>query len=274
MMIAGTLVMWAEDVVLDVWPEGKVPGLLANEPESEVKRDDGYQRITHVSRPTLTLFQAECHSNVPAPALIICPGGGYRYTVVDKEGSEIAQRFNQAGVSALVLKYRTPNNREGALQDVQRAIRLTRAKAFEWGIDPDRLGVMGFSAGGHIAARASSRYDQASYEPVDHVDAFSCRPDFAILVYPAYLDDKQGGVASDLDLKADIPPTLIVHSEDDKTHVVGSKIYTRALLKAGKTHEFKLYSTGGHGYGLHSEGEARVWPKAAVEWMKLSGMIR
>ena len=274
LLIAIALPACAENWVVDVWPEGKVPGKLASEPESEVKRDDGYQRITNVSRPTLTWFPTKGNPQHSTPLIIICPGGGYRYTVVDKEGSEIAERFNQAGVAALVLKYRTPQNREGAFQDVQRAVRLARFRAAGWKIDPQKIGVIGFSAGGHVAAKASNQFGRRSYEPLDDIDSLSCRPDFAILVYPAYLDDKQGGVSPDLDLRADIPPTLIVHSEDDKTHVVGSKIYSSALSDAGKTHAFKLYTTGGHGYGLHSEGEASVWPEAAVEWLKQAGMIR
>ena len=129
LMIAISLPACAENLVVDVWPDGKVPGKLASEPESEVKRDDGFQRITNVSRPTLTWFPAEGNPQHSTPLIIICPGGGYRYTVVDKEGSEIAERFNQAGVAALVLKYRTPQNRDGAFQDVQRAIRLARTRA-------------------------------------------------------------------------------------------------------------------------------------------------
>lgn len=274
LMMMASLSLCADELVLDVWPKGQVPGEVANEPESEVKRDDGFQRITNVSRPTLTLFQTKLDPENPAPVLIVCPGGGYRYTVVDKEGSQIAKRFNQAGIMALVLKYRTPNNRDGALQDVQRAIRIARANASQWGGDPERIGVIGFSAGGHVAARSSHQFAQPAYASLDQIDDISCRPDFVMLVYPAYLNDKQGGVSTDLDLEADIPPTLIIHSEDDKTHVVGSKIYSRALIKAGKHHAFKLYATGGHGYGLHSEGEARAWPDAAVEWLRDSNLIR
>ena len=184
------------------------------------------------------------------------------------------QAIQSGGNHGIGLEYRTPDNRDGALQDVQRAIRLTRANAAEWGIDPKRIGVIGFSAGGHAAARASNQFERRFYEPLDQIDDISCRPDFAVLVYPAYLDDKKGSVTTDLDLKADIPPTLIVHSEDDKTHVVGSRIYSDALKKAGKDHAFRLYTSGGHGYGLHSKGAASVWPEAAVEWLKHSGMIR
>jgi rhamnogalacturonan endolyase len=260
----------ATPAVFDVWPEGKMPGKGAAEAETEVKRGDNYHRITNVSRPTLTLFPTDKKDN-PAPAMIVCPGGGYSYVVSDKEGSEIAAWLNSAGITALVLKYRNPNNRAGALQDIQRALSLTRAHAAEWNIDPKRLGVIGFSAGGHLSAKASTQFDQRSYPALDATDQQSCRPDFAVLVYPAYLDDKNGHVSSDLNLKAKIPPTLIVHSEDDKSFIAGSKLYHAALDEAKHPNEFLLYPTGGHGYGLHCEREAKAWPDAALVWMRKNG---
>lgn len=257
---------------VNVWPEGKMPGLGAKEPESEVKRQDGFQRITNVSKPTLTLFKAQRKDDVAAPAIIVCPGGGYSYCVMDKEGSEIAAWLNKHGISALVLKYRTPNNREGAFQDVQRALSLCRAKAGEWKIDPKRLGVIGFSAGGNLAAKASAPVVGRAYAAVDAIDQQSCRADFAILVYPAYLDGKDGQVAVDLKVSSTIPPTLIIHSEDDKRHVTGSKVYHEALKAAKIAHEFKLYPTGGHGYGLRCEREAKAWPDDALKWLEGIGM--
>lgn len=256
------------DSRLDVWPEGKMPGEAATEPEAEVLRNDGFTRITNVSRPTLTVFPATRPDGKWAPAVIICPGGGYHYTVIDKEGSEIAAWLNSAGITALVLKYRTPKNREGALQDLQRSIRLVRARATEWAIDPDRLGVMGFSAGGHVAARVNSLFDTSAYASIDEVDQESARPDFTILVYPAYLDDGKGSVSPELNVKAKIPPTLIVHTEDDKNHVTGSRIYHEALNAAKVPHDIKIYPTGGHGYGLHCEGDARAWPGDALKWLR------
>jgi acetyl esterase/lipase len=254
---------------VDVWPEGKMPGQGAKEPEAEVARNDGFHRITNVSRPTLTLFPAPWKAGAPAaPAMIVCPGGGYGYTVIDKEGTEIAAWLNSSGISALVLKYRTPNNRAGALQDAQRALSLAREHAAEWNIDPQRLGIIGFSAGGTLAAQASTSFDARTYPAIDAIDRQSCRPDFAVLVYPAYLDDKAGHTASDLNLQAQIPPTLIVHNEDDKTHVVGSKVYDAALTEAKIAHEFKLYPTGGHGYGLHCHGDARAWPEDTLQWLQ------
>jgi len=258
--------------IVNVWPDGKMPGQGAKEPESEVKRPDGFQRITNVSKPALSLFAAQRADGKAAPAIIVCPGGGYSYCVMDKEGSEIAAWLNKNGISALVLKYRTPNNREGAFQDVQRALSLTRAKAVEWRIDPKRLGVIGFSAGGNLAAKASAPVMERAYAVVDEIDQHRCRADFAILVYPAYLDGKDGQVATDLQLSSSIPPTLIIHSEDDKRHVTGSKVYHEALKAAKIAHEFKLYPTGGHGYGLRCEREAKVWPDDALRWLEGIGL--
>jgi acetyl esterase/lipase len=254
-------------VTIPLWPEGKVPGQGAKEAELEMPdRDDGVRRITNVSTPTLTVYQAKEKSKA-VPAMIVLPGGGYSYVTYNKEGTDIAEWLNANGYTALVLKYRVPNNRDGALMDLQRAISLTRAKAKDWGIDPSRLGVIGFSAGGHAAARASTRFAERAYKAWDVADKKNCRPDFVVLVYPAYLDDKNGKVNPDLDLKAKIPPTLIIHSEDDPTYVPGSKLYDAALTAAKVPHEFKLYQTGGHGYGLRGTKEAKVWPEYALEWL-------
>lgn len=255
---------------VDVWPDGKMPGKGAREAEAKhsPERSDA-TRITNVSRPTLTVFPA---LRKDSPAMIVCPGGGYSYCVTDKEGSQIAAWLNSNGIGALVLKYRVPNNRGGAFQDIQRALSLARSRAAEWNIDSKRLGVIGFSAGGHLAARASNRFDGRSYPAIDGVDAQSCRPDFAVLVYPAYLNDRNGGISSDLNLKAAIPPTLIVHSEDDQKFIAGSKQYAAALTESKLPHKFLLFPTGGHGYGLHCTREASVWPQNAAQWLNEIGM--
>lgn len=254
-----------------VWPGGGMPGKGARDQEANrsPERLDAL-RITNVSTPTLTLFPAP-DRGAPAPAAIICPGGGYSYVVIDKEGSEIAAWLNSLGFTGIVLKYRTPNNRAGAFQDTQRAIRVARANASEWNIDPKKLGIIGFSAGGNLAAKAATLSAKPSYATVDEADRQSCRPDFAILVYPAYLDDRNDGLSPDLDPTADIPPTLIVHSDDDERFIPGSTLYDAALTRAGKPHQFLRYATGGHGYGLHCELEAKDWPDDAAAWLEKSG---
>lgn len=256
--------------IMQLWPAEGMPGKGANEAERELPpKGDGFHRITNVSRPTVEIFHAP-QKDGAAPAVIVCPGGAYSYVVIDKEGTEIAAWLNRAGYTALVLKYRVPNNRDGAMQDLQRALSLARARANEWKIDPARLGVIGFSAGGNLTAKASTLFDQRAYAAVDVADQQSCRPDFTILVYPAYLE-KDGVIAPDLNLKAKIPPTLIVHNDDDTPHVPGSKVYDAALTEAGVPHQFLHYKTGGHGYGLHCTKEAKVWPDQAAEWLRSLG---
>jgi acetyl esterase/lipase len=203
----------------------------------------------------------------PAPAVIICPGGGYQILAINKEGSDIAAWLNTQGIVGIVLKYRVPQNREGALQDLQRAVRLARSKHKDWNIDATRIGVMGFSAGGHLCARLVTNHGTAFYPPIDDADKLPDRPDFAVLVYPAYLD-KQNHLAADLPVSAKIPATFIVHSDDDKSFIAGSKFFAEALTKAKVEHEFALYPTGGHGYGLHSKGEAKAWPGRCEQWLE------
>ncbi|MCU0749277.1 MAG: alpha/beta hydrolase [Akkermansiaceae bacterium] len=247
---------------IEIWPEGRMPGRGSDKPEAERPSKDEFHRITHVSRPTLTVFPSP---RKQSPAVIVCPGGGYGYVVIDKEGTEIAAWLNRHGITALVLKYRNPDNREGALQDLQRACRITRSRAAEWNADPAKVGVMGFSAGGHLSARASNLKDP-SYALIDAVDQLRCQPDFAVLVYPAYLE-MNGKLAPELAVSAHTPPTFLVHNEDDAAFIAGSKVYAAALAANKVPHRFALFANGGHGYGLHCKGEARVWPEQCAEWL-------
>ncbi len=262
----------APDAILALWPQRKMPGHGAAQPEKEEKpRKDGVQRITNVSQPTLAVFKAPGQTG-PTPAMIICPGGGYGILAYDKEGTEIAAWLNSLGITGIVLKYRVPGNREGAFQDIQRAFRLARQHAGEWKINPDHLGVIGFSAGGHLAARLSTNFDQVAYPPVDSADLLGCQPNFVVLVYPAYLQ-VNGKVAPELPITGKIPPTLIVHTEDDLTFVPGSKIYHAALDAAKVPNKFLLYPTGGHGYGLRSKKAVHVWPEQAADWLRQLGIL-
>ena len=248
-------------LVVDVWPEGKMPGRGADEPErDQPARPDGIQRITNISRPTLAVYPA---ASKKAPTILISPGGGYTNVVPGKEGYEVAAWLNSIGMTALVLKYRVPNNREGALQDIQRAIRLAHANAREWNIDRKRLGVMGFSAGGHLSAKASMLFDKESYAAIDKIDKHKMRPDFTVLVYPAYLE-KDGLVATDVDL----PPTLILGTVDDKTYFIASKAYHEALDAAKLPNKLIVYNTGGHGYGMRATGEAQAWTRDTEKWLR------
>ncbi len=265
LVLLATFHIAAQSSVVDIWPVGKMPGKSTEQPESDLPaRPDGVRRIANVSKPTLEVFPG---AKKNSPAVIVVPGGGYSYVSYSKEGTDVAKWLNANGFTALVLKYRVPNERDSAFADVQRSIRLARANAKAWNIGPKRLGLMGFSAGGHASVRASTNFGRASYELIDPVDKHSVRPDFAMLIYPAYLE-KEGTIVPEVNLTAKIPPTLIVVAEDDKTYVLSSKVYHAALDEAKVRNKMLIYASGGHGFGLRSDKEAKVWPDAALAWLR------
>ncbi len=259
-------------ITLNLWPDGKMPGHGATQPEM-VKPATGDQvtRITNVSTPTLTVFLAPGTKGT-TPAMVVCPGGAYGLLSYNLEGTEVAGWLNSLGITAAVLKYRVPGNRDGAFQDIQRAVRLVRQHAEEWKINPAHVGAIGFSAGGHLAARLSNNSAQPAYPPIDGADQLSCRPDFVVLVYPAYLEVK-GQLAAEMTVTAQTPPTFIAHTEDDHKYVAGSKIYFAALQAAKAPSEFQLFPTGGHGYGLRCQKDAKVWPQRCQEWLHKNGIL-
>lgn len=242
-----------------------MPGKGADAPEMQKPSTDGVIRWTNVSDPTLTLFPV-AGATSPTPFVIVCPGGGYGHLSFNKEGTDVAEWLNSLGIGAAVLKYRVPGNRTGAFQDIQRAVRLLRSQAAQWNIDPAKVGIMGFSAGGHLCARAALD-TKAAYEDTDDADKLSFLPDFSVLVYPAFLDTKEGGVVPEIPVRGDIAPQLIIHSNDDEKYVVGSKILHNALKEAKAPVEYLLFETGGHGYGLKSRKEAAVWPEKCADWL-------
>ena len=246
-----------QPVTVSLWPKDQMPGRRSDGPEREVpSRGDNVTRLTDITDPTISVYQAP-GATKPTPAVIICPGGGYGILAYNKEGTEIATWFNSIGITGIVLKYRVPGNQDGAFQDIQRAMRLVRRRATDWNISPTQVGVMGFSAGGHLSARLSTNWEKPTYSRLDDVDDEKLRPDFAILVYPAYLSRTPGQVAADLPISSKTPPTFIVHTEDDKSFIAGSKLYHASLNEAKVANEFFLCATGGHGYGLQI-GRAHV----------------
>jgi acetyl esterase/lipase len=213
-------------LVLDVWP-GKVPGEnggIGEEKATESKPGEKpVLRITNVTKPTLTVFPAPKDKDTGA-AVLIAPGGGYNILAWDLEGEEVARWLNSIGVTGVVLKYRVPRRPNEpkdkppvtALQDAQRALSLLRSKAKDMGIDPARIGMLGFSAGGHLTAATSTNFDKRSYEPADDVDNVSCRPDFTVLIYPAYLTVKdKDELAPEIRVSAETPPTFFAHAGND-----------------------------------------------------------
>jgi acetyl esterase/lipase len=259
--------------VVPLWPKEFLPAPTAGKvekAETEGKGDWTIIKVSEVSTPTLTVYPAPATAAGPAPAVIVCPGGGYFILAWDLEGTEIAHWLNAAGVTCVLLKYRVPGQREGAFQDGQRAVSLTRANAKAWNIDPARIGILGFSAGGHLAARVGADFARRSYKPVDAADEQSCRPDFTVLIYPAYLltkDDSAVDTAA-LPIGEQTPPTFLAIAGDDKL-AVGAVQYFVALRKAKVPAELHVFQFGGHGCGLRPRGaNVTDWPQAAERWMK------
>ena len=269
-----------ETPVLDVWP-GKVPGEIRKEQPEKSETNGGITRISNVFKPTLTIYHAPKDKDTGA-AVIICPGGGYSILAWDLEGVEVAQWLNSAGVTGIILKYRVHADRKDdvhgvmPLMDAQRALSLTRSKAKEWGLDPKRIGILGFSAGGHLSALACTNFEKRSYDAIDDVDQLSCRPDFGVLVYPAYLTaDKTQELSPQLPLSKETPPIFIIGASDDHVTNIGSPVLYLALKKAGVSTELHLYSVGGHGFGLRpSIRPCSTWPARCEEWMKSQGLLK
>ena len=254
-------------VVVSLWSKGAMPGQAAAGPERAMPaRGDNVLRLTDISEPSFTVYKVAAEK--PTPAVIICPGGGYGILAYDKEGTEVAAWLNSLGITGIVLKYRVPKNQDGAFQDIQRAIRIVRQRSTEWNIARDRVGAMGFSAGGHLAARLSTLGGPATYPRLDEADEQTLRPNFAILVYPAYLDQ---GLTKLVDAKT--APTFIAHAEDDKSYIKGSKVYHESLLAAKVSTQFFKVATGGHGHGLRSEKEIKAWPDQCRDWLQQIGML-
>jgi acetyl esterase/lipase len=269
-----------DHVTLPVWP-GTAPGEPANmPPEVDMNADKThtmagrpYIRLGNVSTPTITLY-APKDKNTGA-AVVVFPGGGYQILSMDLEGTEICDWLNTIGVNCVLLKYRVPGTGPYpksplALEDAQRAVGLVRLHAAEWGIDPKRVGVLGFSAGGHLSAALSTHYDHRLYNPLDDADKLSCRPDFAVVLYPGYLALAEQAFAPNPDIQptASTPPTFILQAEDDPVHVENAVVYFMALKNAKVPAELHVYAEGGHGYGLRPRDLPIMgWPRLVETWL-------
>lgn len=259
---------YAQDsTIIHIWP-GAVPGSseAKHAPTVTDNHSGGVTRLTDVTDPTLTVFRpAAGHAN--GAAMVVCPGGGYQILAIDLEGYDIAHWLTRLGFTAFVLQYRVPNMRKGALQDVQRAIRLVRQQADHWGIQADQVGVMGFSAGGSLSARISTEYDHALYPSVDQADSLSAKPDFTMLIYPAYLDLGPGNTLTrELHVNAETPPMFIFQTADDP-YGNSALVMAGALRKAKASVELHYYPKGGHGYGMRRAPAGDEWPPLAAKWL-------
>jgi acetyl esterase/lipase len=254
--------------IIYLWP-GKVPGepKEKQEPVIDTPKNDNVVRFTEVTNPAIEVFLPDA-SIKNGSAVIVCPGGGYRILAYDKEGTEIAAWLNRLGSAAFVLQYRIPDKKEGALQDVQRAMRIVRKDASKWNIDPLKIGVMGFSAGGSLSARASTLFNKKTYSPVDKADSLSCRPSFTMLIYPAYLDQGPNlTLTPELQLSKEVPPMYIFQTADD-TYGNSALVMAGALRDARLPVELHILPNGGHGYGLRPGSLAsETWPLLAEKWL-------
>ncbi len=287
MMFAEAISVVAAQEPIRLWP-GVAPGDTNNMPEEHDSSKPGQGlvagkpviRTANVSQPSLTIFRPASEKNTGA-MVVVCPGGAYNILAWDLEGTEVAEWLNSIGVTAAVLKYRVPARPGGPryaapLQDVQRAMGIVRSRASEWSVDPKRIGVLGFSAGGHLAATISNTYEKRNYETVDAADSVSCRPDFTVLVYPAYLAQTNDltKLTTDFTVTSNTPPAFIVQTEDDGVKVDCSIVYYRALKAVKVPAEMHLYATGGHGYGLRATSQAVTgWPRLVESWMRARGLL-
>jgi acetyl esterase/lipase len=276
--------------VILLWPEG-VPGAIANG-GPEVSADG---RVSNVHQPTLTLYSAAVKPGT-ATAVIVCPGGGYQRLSIEKEGQAVAAWLNSLGVSAFVLKYRLKEYGHPApLRDVLRAVRIVRRDAAGWRIDPGRIGVLGFSAGGHLAATAGTLFDAAEGRTGADIDRVRARPDFMILVYPvitfqapyAHAGSRENllgkspsnalveRLSADLQVTGSTPPAFLVHGGTDQSvPPENSVLFYMALRRAGVPAELHVYERGPHGFGLApDQGPISDWTKRAAEWMTVRGFL-
>ena len=280
-------------VQVPIWP-GAVPDAMPNPKPESVDHDEG---AYDVGRPTMTVYAAKGRNT--GVAVVVFPGGGYQMLAMGLEGTEICDWLISRGVTCVLLKYRVPDSgptmKDGhryypkvqtALQDAQRTLGLVRQNAAQWHVDPHKVGVIGFSAGGHLVAAVSTHFAQRTYPPVDAADELSCRPDFAIALYPGHLwthedEDRATRDVTDLKLRPDIrvradtPPTFLLQAEDDPVDsVTESLTYYVALQKAGVPTEMHLYAQGGHAFGLRrTELPIGRWPALVEQWLHTIGVL-
>ncbi len=275
-------------VVINVWPAAAPGEPSGIGEETAVVGKPGEQnpiiRIGNVTKPTLTIYRPSA-DKANGTAVIICPGGGYNILAWDLEGTEIAEWLNSLGVTGIVLKYRVPRRPNASKdeeqpvcshQDAQRAMRLVRSKAAEWKLDDKKVGILGFSAGGHLAARTSTNYETLSYPAIDEADKLSGRPDFSILIYPAYLVTKDMTALTPMIAVNDkTPPAFLAHAYDDGVTADSSVQYFLALKRNKVPAELHVYSKGGHGYGMRPSKNAVVtWPARCEEWLKAGEWVK
>ena len=289
--------LYGQDKVMDIW-NGKVPNSISNPSIHQViDSSGGWVKMINVSVPTLEVYLPQ-KSKSNGTAVIICPGGAYALLAIKHEGKDVAQWLNSLGITAFVLNYRLPNDATmkdksiAPLQDAQQAMRIVRKQAEEWGINHSKIGIMGFSAGGHLASSLSVHYQDKVYETTDTTSA---RPDFSLLIYPVITMDSAttntwsrysllgktpsgksvNYFSNELHVNSATPPAFLIHSiDDDAVPVVNSINYAMALKQNKVACELHMYQTGGHGYGMgRSANSESTWISACEKWLMMNGLV-
>jgi acetyl esterase/lipase len=272
--------------VLNVWPDRPPGSNLALPPEADTTKPGDNQiagrpviRLANVSTPTISVFRPDPEKDTGA-AVVVCPGGGHHILAWDLEGTEVAEWLNSIGVTGIVLKYRVPFRNperrwEAAVQDAQRAMSLVRSRADEWHIDPHRIGILGFSAGGETAALTALFGSERQYAAMDSIDDVSSRPEFAVLVYPGGLVERDNSRLRDhVRVTDDSPPMFLVHAFNDGVAAQHSLLLFLALKEHNVPSELHVYHTGGHGYGLRrTDTPVTGWPLQCEAWLRASRLL-
>ncbi|KQS37167.1 hypothetical protein ASG14_07005 [Pedobacter sp. Leaf194] len=253
--------------ILQLWP-GKVPGETEAKHAAQIYKANtsgvNIERISNITDPILRVYKPLKNAN--GAAVIICPGGGNKYLAINLEGTEIAEWLVAKGYLALVLEYRVPLKNQGSFQDIQRAVRLIRSNAYDWKLKSDRIGVMGFSAGGNLAAQATTGFKIKSYLGEDNIDSISCRPNFSILIYPGSLTGSDKKLMSELLPSEETPPVFIFAASDDQYGIPFQ--FSQELRNKKLPFELHVVPKGGHGYGIRKGNPAaESWPGLLDKWL-------
>ena len=287
-------IAYAQDLTLPLWPPGKVPNYQKTD-EIEKSESTDIVRISKVQSPEIAVFLPS-KKNSTGQAVIIFPGGGYAYLSYNWEGTDVAKLLNAKGITAIVLKYRLPNSKSNItpnlspLMDAKRAMRMVRANSDKWGIKKNNVGIMGFSAGGHLASTLATHFDDGDKASKDSIEQQSSRPDFAVLVYPVISMDKKithmgshnnligenadstltNLYSNELQVTKQTPPTFLLHATDDRAVLVENSLrFYQALKDNGVPVQMHIFPTGGHGFGLAlGKGSLESWSDLMITWMK------